>query len=74
MHSSLHSCPVICNIRNKRSLLQKRVKEQSENSRRDTLMTDAQTKTEKGPSLREINQSPGGQETLFTKDKVHEPP
>ena len=29
-------------------------------------MTDALTETEKGPSLREINQPPRGKETLFT--------
>ena len=29
-------------------------------------MADAQTKREKGPFLREINQSPWGQETLST--------
>ena len=29
-------------------------------------MTDAQTKTEKGPSLTELNQPPRGKETLFT--------
>ena len=69
MRPSLHSCPVICQIQIRDpsyKSVSRNFRQKRKYSRRDTLMTDAQTKTEKGPSLREINQPPWGKETLFT--------
>lgn len=64
MHPSLHSCSAICQIRTKAIPCTKASQEtldKSETTAGETLcrMADAQVKTEKGPSVTEINQSPG---------------